>query len=573
MRFGSLEELKKYKRALADMKHDRTKICVCGGPACVAAGSFDVYRAMKELAEGACADVSICKCEADLTGCMGPCSRGPVVHVEPNGWFYYGVKKEDCPDILESVKNGSPCLRLVPKDEKGEPLASPVRRNINFLAKQKKLVMGRMDHIAPLDLDGYMRNGGFSALIKALEEMTPEAVCQEVVDAGLRGRGGGGFDAGRKWDAARKNHGDKKYVIVNGDEGDPGAYMDRCLMEGDPFSVLEGLMLGGYAIGSEDGIVYVCHEYRLAPGFPFARDIMESAVKVMQEAGLLGENILGTGFNFNVSVSQGGGAYICGESTALMISIEGKPAVPRVKYIRSAQKGLWESPTVLNNVETWACVPPIIENGAKWYRKIGAENNSGTKVFSLTGKVRHIGIVEVPMGVTLRDIIFGIGGGIAGGGKFKAVQTGGPLGGCLPADKLDTQVDFDSLKAAGSMMGSGGMIVMDEDTCMVDVARYFIDFLVQESCGKCVPCREGLIKMQTLLHDMTQGKARPGDTERLEELAEGIGSAALCGLGQGAGNPVLSTIKYFKDEYLAHERDHVCPAGICAGMAKGGSSK
>jgi NADH:ubiquinone oxidoreductase subunit F (NADH-binding) len=393
--------------------------------------------------------------------------------------------------------------------------------------------------MSPLDLEDYLAHGGYSGLLKALESMTPEEVCAEVRESGLRGRGGGGFPAGVKWESCRGSSSEKRYVLVNGDEGDPGAFMDRALMEGDPFSVIEGLTIGAYAVGSSEGIIYVRHEY------PLAVKRLTNAITILEEAGLLGKDILGTGFDFHVEICKGGGAFVCGESTALMTSIEGKPGVPRVKYIRSTEKGLWESPTVLNNVETWANVPLIITNGSSRYRETGSSNNSGTKVFALVGKVKNTGLVEVPMGTTLREMIYGIGGGVAKARPFKAVQTGGPSGGCLPASMLDTPVDFDSLDQAGSMMGSGGMIVMDDRTCMVDIARYFIDFLVEESCGKCVPCREGLKKMQIILHSLTGGMGQEGDTDTLKELAESISDTALCALGQSAANPVLSTIRYF----------------------------
>lgn len=439
-------------------------------------------------------------------------------------------------------------------------MTNRVKTEFLFFEKQNKLVLGTIKNCPPLDLDAYLKQGGFMALEKALFQMEPAAVCHEIMASGLRGRGGGGFPTGRKWLAAREVAAEKKYVLVNGDEGDPGAFMDRCLMEGAPFAVLEGLMIGGYAVGAGEGIIYVRHEY------PLAVRTLREAIALLEASGLLGGDILGSGFSFRAEICEGGGAFVCGESTALMSSIEGRPGVPRVKYIRSSERGLWESPTVLNNVETWACVPLIIGMGAEEYRKTGTEKSPGTKVFALVGKVKTTGLAEVPMGMTLREIIFGIGGGIQGGRAFKAVQTGGPSGGCLPESMLDTPVDFDGLAAAGSMMGSGGMIVMDEHTCMVDVARYFIDFLAGESCGKCAPCREGLKKMQKLLHGLTSGAARPGDTKMLGGTAEAVACTSLCGLGQSAANPVLSTIKYFGEEYREHEEEGFCRAGVCRGM-------
>ena len=576
MKFTDLHSLKQYQDQLQNKQANEVKIWICGGPGCIANGSLDLYDALTKAINQKKADndgsiinsiklllnKESCGCNASsgITGCMGPCEHGPIVHIEPNGWYYYKVQVSDIDELLASIKSGTPSARLSPKDKEGKSVMPPTSANIDFLAKQRKIVLAHMDDMSPLDLEGYIAHGGYSALLKALQTMTPEEVCREVTDSGLRGRGGGGFPTGRKWDSCRKAENPQKYVLVNGDEGDPGAFMDRSLMEGDPYSVIEGLTLGAYAIGAGEGIIYVRHEY------PLAVVRLNAAVEKLNEAGLLGENILGSGFSFRIEICQGGGAFVCGESTALMTSIEGKAGVPRVKYIRSTEKGLWESPTVLNNVETWANVPLIIINGAEHFKSIGTENSPGTKVFALVGKVKNTGLVEVPMGTTLREIIYDIGGGVTKDQPFKAVQTGGPSGGCLPESMLDTPVDFDSLVSAGSMMGSGGMIVMDDRTCMVDVARYFIDFLVEESCGKCVPCREGLKKMQMILHDLTGGKGREGDTEKLKELALGVADTALCALGQSAANPILSTINYFPEEYIEHEKEHLCRAGVCHGM-------
>lgn len=482
MKFETLSELRSHIEQLSEKKKPGKEIWVCGGPGCVASGSVAVAEEFRKLIEKRASgssgsfwkDLTVLirhedghpKIRTGLTGCMGPCENGPIVHVEPEGWYYRKVTPEDTAGILDSLLEGRPYKAKSMYGSDGKPSEDPRAESIPFLSGQKKMVLGNMSSMSPLDLGDYLEHGGYSALLKALETMTPEEVCAEIRESGLRGRGGGGFPTGVKWESCRKSPSDKRYVLVNGDEGDPGAFMDRALMEGDPFSVLEGLTIGAYAIGASEGIIYVRHEY------PLAVRRLSNAIAILVESGLLGENILGTGFSFHVEICKGGGAFVCGESTALMTSIEGKPGVPRVKYIRSTEKGLWESPTVLNNVETWANVPLIINMGASAFKETGSPNNSGTKVFALVGKVKNTGLVEVPMGTTLREIIYGIGGGVAKDRPFKAVQTGGPSGGCLPGFMLDTPVDFDSLDKAGSMMGSGGMIVMDDRTCMVDIARY-----------------------------------------------------------------------------------------------------
>lgn len=574
MYFHDIDELSRYRASLVEAGPPARSVWVCGGPGCAANGSEDVYRAFCEALAIRSADGSAgravdlffkrdCGREeitTGLSGCMGPCEFGPIVYIEPEGWYYQKVTPGAATDILNSVSAGVVCEKFAPFGTDKKRLGCPTVENIEFLAKQRKLVLGGMKNNSPTDLDGYIKRGGFTALQKALSRMSPVRVCEEIDASGLRGRGGGGFATGRKWLSCRESASERKYVLVNGDEGDPGAFMDRCLMEGDPFAVLEGLIIGGYAVGSGDGLVYVRHEY------PLAVRRLKEAMEKLQSCGLLGEDILGSGFGFSAEICQGGGAFVCGESTALMTSIEGKAGVPRVKYIRSTERGLWESPTVLNNVETWANVPHIINMGADQYKLTGTERSPGTKIFALVGKVKTTGLVEVPMGVTLREIIFDIGGGITKDRKFKAVQTGGPSGGCLPESMLDIAVDFDSLASVGSMMGSGGMIVMDESTCMVDVARYFIDFLAEESCGKCVPCREGLKKIQKLLHCLTDGSAMPGDTRMLEDIALSVADTALCGLGQSAANPILSTIKFFPEEYAEHETEGFCRAGVCHGM-------
>lgn len=573
MKFYGRSDLDKYRGSLESAIAPEHIVRVCGGPGCLASGSQRLYYALQDEAAAvpggksgnvvsvSLSDGGICaKTHVEMTGCIGPCELGPMVYVEPEGWYYQRVSPAQAGDLLKAVAAGVVFEQCVPAGRDGKKLAEPRQEHIPFLEKQNKLILNMIKNCPPLDLKAYLRHGGFTALERVLLDMEPAAVCDEVTASGLRGRGGAGFPTGRKWQSCREAKAEKKYVLVNGDEGDPGAFMDRCLMEGSPFAVLEGLMIGGYAVGSSEGIIYVRHEY------PLAVSMLSEAIGILSECGLMGENILGSGFSFSAEICKGGGAFVCGESTSLMTSIEGMAGVPRVKYIRSAERGLWDSPTVLNNVETWVCVPKIINMGANAFRKIGTETSPGTKVFSLVGKVKTTGLAEVPMGMTLREIIFGVGGGILKDHAFKAVQTGGPSGGCLPDTMLDTPVDFDTLTAAGSMMGSGGMIVMDESTCMVDVARYFIDFLSGETCGKCVPCREGLKKMQRLLHDLTSGNARTGDVIMLREMARDIADTSLCGLGQSAANPVLSTIKYFEDEYREHEEDRFCRAGVCEGM-------
>ena len=555
------DELRLFRDSVrADKQANTRTVWVCGGTGCLAWGSAAVLEALKRVIaeKGLNTEVKL-RCES--AGCHGQCERGPLIEIAPEGWIYEKVKPEDAEQIVETTLIGRALIpRLVPKDTNGRPCSVPTAHHIPFLAHQKRLILSRMGHTSPVDIEDYVREGGYAALEKALREMTPEQICQAISDSGLRGRGGGGFPTGVKWESCRKSPGDIRYVLVNGDEGDPGAFMDRSLMEGDPHSVIEGLILGGYAVGAAEGYIYVRNEY------PLAIKHLIQAIEDAESLGLLGENILGTGFNFTIQICRGGGAFVCGESTALMTSIEGKPGVPRVKYIRSTEKGLFEKPTVLNNVETWANVPYIVLHGAEEFRKIGTENSPGTKVFALVGKVKSTGLVEIPMGTTLRQIIFDIGGGVMKNRPFKAVQTGGPSGGCLPESALDLPVDFDTLTSAGSMMGSGGMIVMDDRTCMVDVARYFISFLADESCGKCVPCREGLKKLKIILDDLTSGRAQPGDTDLLESLAKNLADTALCGLGQSACNPVLSTIRNFGNEYAEHEKDGFCRSGTCKGL-------
>ncbi len=554
-RINSPSELEAYRKGLLS-ERDPNKPCItlCSGSACHASGSKEVAASIEaEVAnQGLAGEVEIRK-----TGCHGYCERGPIIVIHPDEICYFQIKPDDVPEIVTStIKEKKVVDRLVYKDpETGEKIVH--ESEIPFYKHQERLVFGSNGNIDPKSIDDYLAIGGYSALAKAFSEMSPESVLEEVKKSNLRGRGGGGFPAGRKWEGSRDAPGDVKYVIVNADEGDPGAYMDRSLLEGNPHSVLEGLVIGAYAVGASEGYIYVRQEY------PLAVENVTHAIEQAEAYGFLGKNILGSGFDFKVIVHRGAGAFVCGESTALMTALEGRVGEPRPKYIRSNVKGLWERPSVLNNVETWANVPLIINKGADWFTQYGTEGSKGTKIFSLVGKINNTGLVEVPMGMTLRDIIFKIGGGIPGGKKFKAVQTGGPSGGCIPENLLDLQVGFDELSKAGSMMGSGGMIVMDEDTCMVDVARYFIDFLTDESCGKCVPCREGLRQMLKILTNITRGEGREGDIETLEALAETAKEASLCALGTSAPNPFLSTLRYFRDEYEAHIHEKRCPALVC----------
>ena len=551
-RINSPVELEEYRKGLLSQR-DPNKPCItlCSGSACHATGSGDVAASLEEelQKQGLSDQVDIRR-----TGCHGFCERGPIIVIHPEEIGYFQIKPEDVPEIIsETIKEKKVIERLLYTDpDTKEKIVH--ESEIPFYKHQERLVFGSNGSIDPKSIDDYLAIGGYSALNKALSGMTPEQVVEEVKKSNLRGRGGGGFPAGRKWEGSRNDPEPIKYVIVNADEGDPGAYMDRSLLEGNPHAILEGLTIGAYAIGSHEGYIYVRQEY------PLAVENVLLAIKTAEEYGFLGKNILGSGFDFIVKVHQGAGAFVCGESTALMTALEGRVGEPRPKYIRSNIKGLWEKPSVLNNVETWANVPLIINKGADWFRQYGTEGSKGTKIFSLVGKIVNTGLVEVPMGMTLRDIIFKIGGGIPGGKAFKAVQTGGPSGGCIPEELLDLEVGFDELSKAGSMMGSGGMIVMDEDTCMVDVARYFIAFLTDESCGKCVPCREGLRQMLKTLTNITEGRGKEGDIELLKELSETAKEAALCALGKSAPNPFLSTLRYFRDEYEAHIKEKRCPA-------------
>ena len=541
------------------MQHIRAAhVLICGGTGCKSAGSKEVQLAFSRAieAKGLSDEVMVVE-----TGCHGFCEHGPLVIVYPEGTFYCQVKAEDVEEIVEShLFKG----RIVERLLYHEPLTHesiPNYSEINFYKKQHRLVLENCGAINPEQIEEYIAVGGYEALAKAVTTMSPEDVIEEIKKSGLRGRGGGGFPTGMKWQFAKASVSDKKYVICNADEGDPGAFMDRSVLEGDPHKILEGMAVCGYAIGADEGYIYVRAEY------PLAIKRLRIAIEQAEAMGLLGENIFGSGFSFKLHIKEGAGAFVCGEETALMASIEGKRGMPRPRPPFPAVAGLWGKPTNINNVETFGNVAAIITNGADWYAGFGTEKSKGTKVFALTGKINNTGLAEVPMGITMREIIYDIGGGINGGKKFKAVQIGGPSGGCLPESMLDLSIDYDSLTAAGAMMGSGGLVVMDEDTCMVDVAKFFLNSTQSESCGKCTPCREGTKRMLEVLTRITEGQGREGDIELLEELARNIKETALCGLGQTAPNPVLSTLKYFRHEYEAHIKEKRCPAGACEKLA------
>ena len=549
---AELEHLR--QKILSSRDPGKARISVCAGAGCLATGAARVISAFDAELEkqGLKGEVHV-----KGTGCPGFCERGPVVVIDPEETCYLQVTPKDVPAIVsKTIKEKKVIDRLLYADTTTKEKA--VRESdIPFYRNQKRNIIGNNIKIDPKCIDDYLALGGYSALTRVLFQMTSAQVVEEVKKSKLRGRGGGGFPTGIKWDAARNAPGDTKYVIVNADEGDPGAFMDRAVLEGNPHSILEGLIIGAYAIGAHEGYVYVRQEY------PLALENVSIAIRQAEEYGFLGGNILGSGFDFKVTVHRGAGAFVCGEETALLLSLEGKPGEPRSRPPYPATKGLWGKPTNINNVETWANVPLIINNGADWFTQFGTEKSKGTKIFSLVGKIKNTGLVEVPMGVTLRDIIYKIGDGIPGGKKFKAVQTGGPAGGCIPEEHLDIAVDFDELVKAGAIMGSGGMIVMDEDTGMVAVARYFVNFLSQESCGKCSPCREGIKQMHRILVNITEGRGKEGDIELLEDLAMSTGSASLCALGRSAPNPVLSTIRHFRHEYEAHIREKRCPSFSC----------
>ena len=535
----------------------RSHVLVCGGTGCTSSGSARIIEALeREIGDrGLSEEIKVIK-----TGCFGLCALGPIMIVYPEGAFYSMVKPEDIPEIVEEhLLKGRIVTRLLYQETVHEDTVKSLNHT-KFYEKQKRVALKNCGVIDPENINEYIGLDGYQALGKALTEMTPDQVIQVIKDSGLRGRGGGGFPTGLKWSFAAAQPKGQKYVACNADEGDPGAFMDRSILEGDPHVLIEAMAIAGYAIGADHGFVYVRAEY------PIAVQRLQHAINQAREVGLLGENILGTGFNFDMELRLGAGAFVCGEETALMTSIEGHRGEPRPRPPFPAVKGLFERPTVLNNVETYANIPQIILKGADWFSSMGTEKSKGTKVFALGGKINNTGLVEVPMGTTLREIVEEIGGGIPNGKKFKAAQTGGPSGGCIPASLIDTPVDYDNLIAIGSMMGSGGLIVMDEDTCMVDIAKFFLEFTVDESCGKCTPCRIGTKRLLEMLDKITKGQGTLEDLDKMEELCYHIKANSLCGLGQSAPNPVLSTLKYFRDEYVAHIVDKKCPAGVCKAL-------
>ncbi|MEA4872831.1 MAG: NADH-quinone oxidoreductase subunit NuoF [Synergistaceae bacterium] len=535
----------------------RSHVLVCGGTGCTSGGSDKVLETLREgiKANGLDKEITVVQ-----TGCHGMCEAGPIVIVYPEGTFYTHVKQQDAKEIVaEHLLKGRVVERLLYKEAMHSE-AVPHYNELPFYSKQVRLTLRNCGYIDPDSLEEYIARDGYQALAKVLTEKTPEQVVEDIKASGLRGRGGGGFSTGMKWMFCAKSPGPKKYVICNADEGDPGAFMDRSLLEGDPHAIIEGMSIGAYAMGADEGYIYCRAEY------PLAIKRLLKSIGDAEEAGLLGENILGTGFNFTLHVKEGAGAFVCGEETALMNSIEGKRGMPRPRPPFPAVKGLWEKPSNINNVETWANVAQIMFHGPEWYANYGYEKSRGTKVFALTGKVNNTGLVEVPMGTTIREVVFDIGGGIIGGKKFKAVQIGGPSGGCLTEEHLDLPISYESLTAAGAIMGSGGLVVVDEETCMVDMARFFLEFTQRESCGKCIPCREGTKKMLDILIRITEGKGREEDIDNLIYLGTQIKTASLCGLGQTAPNPVLTTLRYFRHEYEAHIREKRCPAGACKAL-------
>lgn len=544
------------------MKPYRVNLMVCAGTGCVANHSFEIKKALENEIKKRGLDNEV---QVVPTGCNGFCAEGPLMVVQPDGIFYRRLTEKDIPFLVEEhFLKGRPVQKLmyIPGEAK-----SPVPKmsDIDFFKNQMLIALRNRGLIDPEKIDEAIGRGAYSALAKVLTSMTPQEVIQVINASGLRGRGGGGFPTGVKWESCRKAKGEPRYVICNADEGDPGAFMDRSIIEGDPHAVLEGMLIGAFAVGSSEGYIYIRQEY------PLARERLIIAINQAREYGLLGDDVFGTGFKFDIKIARGAGAFVCGESTALMASVEGRVGEPRAKYIHTVEHGLWNRPTCLNNVETWATVPVIISRGAEWFTSIGTGDVSespwggskGTKVFSLTGKIFNTGLVEVPMGITLREIIYGIGGGIPHGKKFKSVQTGGPSGGFLPASLLDLQVDYEQLTEAGSMMGSGGMVVMDEDNCMVDMAKYFLAFTQDESCGKCIPCREGTLRMLQILQRITEGKGTEEDLQTLEELSNYVIDSSLCALGASAPNPVLTSLRYFREEYETHVREKKCPARVC----------
>ena len=571
MRINTREELEAKRKVLKQAFSMQYKqILICAGTGCVAGGSLDIYARLQELIEANGLNCSVTLEEEPhdpsiglkKSGCHGFCEMGPLLRIEPMGWLYIKVTVEDCEDIIEkSILGDEVVERLVYKDQEGNIYKE--QEKIPFYRQQTRVALEHCGQINAESIAEYIAEGGYSAVAKALYDMTSEDIVNEITESCLRGRGGGGFPTGRKWAQVLRQEEETKYVVCNGDEGDPGAFMDRSMMEGDPHRVIEGMIIAGIATKATHGYIYVRAEY------PLAVSRLQTAIEQAEAYGLLGENILNSGFGFDLKISQGAGAFVCGEGSALTASIEGNRGMPRVKPPRTVEKGLFEKPTVLNNVETFCNVPPIINKGAKWYQTMGPEKNHGTKAFALTGNVQNTGLIEVPMGTTLREVIFDIGGGVKGG-NFKAVQIGGPSGGCLcisaTENHLDLQLDFDSLKKVGAMIGSGGLVVMNDKSCMVEVAKFFMNFTQNESCGKCVPCREGTKRMLELLTDIVEGRGTLEHIDLLEELAQTISATALCGLGKTAAFPVVSTLKYFRDEYIAHVVDKKCPAGQCKAL-------
>ncbi len=561
----TLEEIEKIReekrreldlRVNIDCKTIEKHILVCRGTGCTSSKSPQIIENFNRIIK----EKDLKNVKVIQTGCFGLCAKGPIVIIRPEDTFYANCSVEDCEEIINThIINGKLVERLLCKDID----QTVVKRldELNFYKKQKRIALKNCGVINPEDIDEYITFDGYKALEKVLKEMTPDEVIKEITDSGLRGRGGAGFPTGKKWEFTKIAQGEQKYVVCNADEGDPGAFMDRSILEGDPHSVIEAMMIAGFSIGANKGYIYVRAEY------PIAVQRFQTAINQAKEYGILGKNIWNTGFDFDLEIRLGAGAFVCGEETALLESIEGKRGQPRVKPPFPANKGLWGKPTLINNVETYANVPKIILNGAKWYSSIGTEKSKGTKVFALGGNVNNVGLVEVPMGTTLREIVFDIGGGIPDGKGFKAAQTGGPSGGCIPSEHLDTPIDYESLAQIGSMMGSGGLIVMDDSKCMVNLAKFYLGFTVDESCGKCTPCRIGTKRMLEILERITEGNGEEEDINKLEKLALNIKKASVCGLGQTAPNPVLSTLKYFKDEYIAHVRDKKCPAGECKALA------
>ena len=560
----SIEELRLYREdCIRRYNAENKRVIICGGAGCVSKGANKVYNKLLALMEEKKIKFTVVlekepdgeSVRVKKSGCHGFCEVGPLVRIEPEGLLYVKVSEDDCEEIIDKTIAKGECIERLCYNDNG--VVYKEQKEVPFYKKQTRVSLDNCDKIDATSIDEYLARGGYTAFIKALTEMTGEEIVNEITESGLRGRGGGGFPTGRKWSQVARQKNFPKYVVCNGDEGDPGAFMDRSVMEDDPHRMLEGMIIAGIATGATHGYIYVRAEYPLA----VAR--LKQAIKSAEELGILGDNIFGTNFSFRMQINRGAGAFVCGEGSALTASIEGKRGMPRVKPPRTVEHGLFDKPTVLNNVETYANIVDIINKGSSWYKSIGTETSSGTKTFALTGNIKNAGLIEVPMGTTLREVIFDIGGGMRDGKKFKAVQIGGPSGGCLTEEHLDLPLDFDSLKKAGAIIGSGGLVVMDENTCMVEVARFFMNFTQNESCGKCVPCREGTKRMLEILERIVAGEGRDGDIELLVELGEMISDMALCGLGKTAAGPVLSTIKYFRKEYEAHIYDKKCPAGEC----------